>query len=173
LERVAIGFVGRAKGVRGEVAVEALTWSPERFAEVRQVRLEHDGREDQNLEIESWREDQRGLLVKFVGVNSPEQVREQITGGYLTIPKAQVAPPPEGRYFVFDVVGCRVRDETGRCLGEVTDVLEMPASDVFAVRLESGGEALLPAVRDFVTRVDVIKGEIDVCGVEELIASGE
>ena len=83
-----------------------------------------------------------------------------------------VASPPDGRYFVFDVIGCRVWDDHGRFLGEVTEVLEMPASDVFAVRLEAGGEILLPGVRDFVTRIDVDRQRIDVQGVEELLEPG-
>ena len=170
--RVAVGFAGRAKGVRGEVVVEPLTWSPDRFDGLREVRLERDGQADLELRIERWRPDPGGVLVKFAGFDSPEQVRDGITGGYLTIPRDQVAPPPEGRFFVYEVVGCRVFDDLGRGLGEVTEVLEMPGSDVFAVRLDGGGEVLLPAVRDFVRRIDVDRRRIEVRGIEELLASG-
>ena len=170
--RVAVGFARRAKGVRGEVLVEPLTWDPDRFDGLGAVRLERDGQPDLELRVERCRSGPGGVLVKFAGVDSPEQVREGITGGYLTVPGDQVAPPPEGRYFVFDVIGCRVRDDRGRCLGEVTEVLQMPASDVFAVRLEDGGEILLPAVRDFVTRIDVDRRRIDVRGVEALLEPG-
>ena len=171
-ERVAVGFARRAKGVRGEVLVEPLTWDPDRFDGLGAVRLERDGQPDLELRVELCRPGHGGVLVKFVGVDSPEEVREGITGGYLTVPRDQAAPPPDGRYFVFDVVGCRVWDDRGRCLGEVTQVLEMPASDVFAVRLEAGGEILLPAVRGFVTGIDVDRRRIDVQGVEELLELG-
>lgn len=170
--RVAVGFAGRAKGVRGEVVVEPLTWSPDRFEGLRDVRLERDGQADLELRIERSRPVPGGVLVKFAGFDSPEQVRDGITGGYLTIPRDQAAPPPEGRYFVFEVVGCRVFDDLGRRLGEVTEVLEMPASDVFAIRLDGGGEVLLPAVRDFVRRIDVEDRRIEVRGIEELLAAG-
>jgi 16S rRNA processing protein RimM len=170
--RVAVGFAGRAKGVRGEVLVESLTWNPDRFDGLRTVRLEREGQADLELRIERWRPDRGGFLMKFAGVDTPEQVRDSITGGYLTIPRDRVAPPPDGRYFVFDVVGCRVCDDLGRHLGEVTEVLQMPASDVFAVRLEDGGQFLLPAVREFVTRIDVDHRRIEVQGVEELLAPG-
>ena len=170
--RVAVGFAGRAKGVRGEVVVEPLTWNPDRFDGLREVRLERDGRADLEVRIERWRPDPGGVLVKFAGFDSPEQVREEITGGYLTIPSDQVAPAPEGRYYVFEVVGCRVFDDLGRGLGEVTEVLEMPASDVFAVRLDRGGQVLLPVVRDFVRRIDLERRRIEVRGVEELLAPG-
>ncbi len=152
--------------------MEPLTWDPDRFDGLRSVRLERDGHPDVDLQVEMCRPGPGGVLVKFAGIDSPEEVRERITGGYLTVPGDQVAPPPEGRYFVFDVIGCRVRDGLGRCLGEVTEVLEMPASDVFAVRLDDGGEILLPAVRDFVTRIDVDRRRIDVRGVEELLQPG-
>ena len=157
--------------MRGEIAVELLTWRPQRFAEVQGLRLERQGQAARELRLESWRQDTRGILVKFAGIDTPEAARAEVVGGYLTIPRQDVAPLPAGTFYVFDVVGCQVIDEQGRQRGEVTEVLEMPASDVYAVRLTEGGQALLPAVRDFVRDIDVDNRRIVVCGVDDLFGA--
>ena len=159
----------RAKGVRGEVAVEPLTWDPERFDELTEVWLERDGQTPRSVRIERWRADTRRLLVKIAGVDSPEAAREEVVGGYLTIPRDQVVPRPDDEYYVFEIVGCEVFDENGDRLGEVSDVLEMPSTDLYAIRLAGGGEVLVPAVRNFVRTVDIGARRIVVRGLQDLL----
>lgn len=165
-----MGYAARAKGVRGEVFVHSLTWRPERFGELARVVVEKPGAPELVLRIEGWRPDGQGALVKFAGIDSPEAARDAVVKGYLTIPRDEVADLPADTYYVFDVVGCQMRDEEGHALGEVTEVLAMPAADVYVVRRLGGGEAMVPAVRDFVLAVDVAGRQVIVRGVEELFA---
>ena len=62
---------------------------------------------------------------------------------------------PEGSFFLADVMGMEVRDaKTGEILGNIADVLTLPANNVYVVR---GGarEILIPAVDEFVAEVDL------------------
>lgn len=168
-ERVAVGYVAGTKGVRGEVGIEALTWDPERFADLRQVQLERDGRQPRDLTIERCRFDARGPLLKVAGVDTPEAAKADLVGGYLTVPRDEVPPLPEGAWYVFEVEGCEVWDEDADCRrGVVADVLAMPSTDVYSVRLDDGGEVLIPAVRDFVVEVDPEARRVRVRGMQEL-----
>jgi 16S rRNA processing protein RimM len=88
--------------------------------------------------------------------------------GYVTIPKDQLAPLPEGQHYVFDLIGCQVVDADDVDLGAVTQVLPMPSADVIVVRRPRGGEAMVPMVGDFVESVDTQARQIRVRGVEEL-----
>lgn len=168
-DRVAIGYVAKAKGVRGEVGIESLSWDAARFDGLRRVRLERDGESDRELSIQHCRSDTRGPLIKFVGVDTREAAREQLVGGYLTVARDKVMPLPEGTFYIFEVVGCDVweLDATVR-RGVVTEVLTMPSADVYAVRLDEGGQVLIPAVQDFVVSIDTEARRITVRGVEEL-----
>lgn len=168
-QRVALGYVARARGVCGQVAVEALTWQPERLAALSEVALERDGWALRMLRVEAVRAVGRGLLMKFAGVDSPEAARAQLVKGYLTVPREEVPAPPADTYYVFDILGCQVCDAEGRRLGQVEEVLAMPSTDVYAVRLDAGGQALVPAVRDFVVEVDVAGRRIVVRGIDELL----
>jgi|TARA_B100001964_G_scaffold234564_1_gene293385 16S rRNA processing protein RimM len=165
--------VARAKGVRGEVGIQSLSWDPKRFQGLRRLRLERDGEADRELSIQHCRADARGPLIKFVGIDTPEAAREILVGGYLTVAGDEVAPLPDGTFYVFEVVGCEVWDEdAGICRGVVTEVLAMPSTDVYAVRPEGGGEVLIPAVENFVVNIDTDGRRIAVRGVEELFAEG-
>ena len=167
-QRVAVGYVVRAKGVRGAVKVEPLTHRLARFDELDSVVLQRVGSEDLPLRIESWRRDTPGVQVKFVGINSPEDAKERLAGGYLTVAADEVAALPEDTYYVFELVGCEVVDESGRRLGQIAEVLQLPSADVYAVR-DGDREHLIPAVGDFVVEVCVPERRMVVRGVDELV----
>ncbi len=168
-ERVAIGYVARPKGIQGEVGIELLSWDAERFVGLRRVRLERQGKPDRELKIQHRRSDNRGPLIKFTGIDTPEAAREQLVGGYLTVPVAELAPLPEGAFYIFDVVGCEVWDQDLEVRrGVVTEVLSMPSTDVYAVRLDDDSEVLIPAVKSFVVDIDTEAGRITVRGVDDL-----
>ena len=167
-ERITIGYLTRTKGVRGWVVTEPLTDDPQRFEAVEDVIVEIDRREPIELKIEDWRLEGTIVLLKFAGIDTPEEARERVLKGYVTIPKDQLAPLPEGQHYVFDLIGCQVVDADDVDLGAVTQVLPMPSADVIVVRRPRGGEAMVPMVGDFVESVDTQARQIRVRGVEEL-----
>lgn len=71
----------------------------------------------------------------------------------------------KGEYFIADIIGLPVHDEeTGEKVGLLSDVLEYPASRVYVV---SGDvERLIPAVPEFIKKVDVENGVITVRLIE-------
>lgn len=167
-DRVAVGYVTGTKGVRGAVRVEILTHSLSRFDEIAQVVLQKEGRKDLPLQIEDWRPERRGIVVKFAGVDAPETAREVLVKGYITIAPGEVPSPPSGKYYISDLIGCRVEDEAGRHLGEIVDVLQEPSTDAYVVK-DGGNEFLVPAVADFIVDLSVTGRRLVVRGIEELL----
>ena len=163
--RVAVAYISRPWGVRGEVRAQALTHRVERFSDLRDVVLQCAGRPDRPLELERWRVDAKSLLLKFVGIDSPEQARSTLAGGYVTIAPDQRDPLPEGTHYIDDLVNCAVVNSAGEPLGHIVEVLSMPTTDAYVVR-GTKGEALVPAVGDFV--VKIAPGRVVVQGVEDL-----
>ena len=166
--RVAVAYISRPHGVRGEVRAEALTHDLERFDGLENVVLERARQPDRPLAFERWRTDAKGLLLKFAGIDSPEAARDELVKGYVTVARDQVAPLPEGTYYIDDLIDVVVVDAAGRELGRIAEVMQMPSSDVWVVRGTSG-EILVPAVGDFVVAVE--EGRVVVQGLEELYES--
>ena len=74
------------------------------------------------------------------------------------------APLPRGAYFIQDILGASVVDESGNEIGRLTDVLERPASNIYVVQGET--EHLIPAVPEFILSTDADKGVITVHLIE-------
>ena len=129
-----VGVITSTHGVRGEVKVFPTTDDAKRFKKLKTVILD-TGKGQTTLEIE-----QKDLLI----------TREQ----------AVTLQPDE--YFITDLIGLLVKDDTGAEVGTVKDVLETGANDVYVVALPNGKELLLPAIKDSILNVDIEAGEMTV-----------
>ncbi len=145
-ELLAVGRVSSAHGVRGEVSIQSLSEVEDRFAPGSALRLE-DGR---ILTVESSRPHRQRLLVKFEEVADRTEA-EALRGQVLLVSSAASPEPPEGSFWVHQVVGAEVVTEDGRSLGRIVEVQANPANDLWVT--ESG--TLIPAIRDLVLDVDL------------------
>ena len=155
-ERIVIGRVGAAHGIRGELRIIPLTDFPERFAALREVMVG-----DELLHIESVKPQGKNFLMRFREYAVREDA-QRLTGRLLTVARAEAAPLDEGEYYVFDIVGLTVYDEEDNELGTVENVLRTGSNDVYAVRSEDGREILIPALRKVVRTIDVPNGRMTV-----------
>ena len=63
----------------------------------------------------------------------------------------------EGDYFIADIIGCDVIDaDNGTVYGKLSEVVNRGASDIYVVKTENG-ESMIPAVDEFIDRVEVGK----------------
>jgi 16S rRNA processing protein RimM len=136
--RLEVARVGRAHGLRGEVAVTFTSNRPER-TEVG-ARLYCGDRE---LVITAARRHQGRWLVQFDDVHDRTQA-EQLLGVVLTGDVIDDDDPSDGLW-VHEMIGCAVVDRGGRELGTVSSVEANPAHDLLVL----DGGALIPIV--FVT----------------------
>jgi len=70
-------------------------------------------------------------------------------------------------------VGLRAERPDGTLVGEVVDLMDMPAHDVLIVREPSGNRAMIPFVEAFVPEVDVEGGRVIVTPPYGLLAGEE
>lgn len=150
-----MGRVGRAHGVRGEVAVRPLSEVESRFAPGSVLLLGPGG--ERRLTVRGSRPHRTRLLVSFEEVAGRTEA-ESLRGRVLLVPAGSAPPPPEGAFWVHEVVGLEVVTEDGRSLGRVREVLANPANDVWV----TDGGALIPAVHDVVLRVELAAGRVTV-----------
>jgi 16S rRNA processing protein RimM len=156
--------IGRALkpfGVRGELKVEILSDFPERFASLRQVFI---GADAKSFSVEHARRRGNAVLIKLAGIDTPEDaaaLREQLV--YVALEDAVTLP--ENRVYLYQLIGLTVKTTTGERLGEITDVLDTRANDVYIVS-DGTREILLPAIPDVVKAINLARGEM----IVELIA---
>lgn len=140
---VTIGRVGKAHGLEGAFAVEQASEDPSRFSRGTTLRVDGEPAEI----VESKRAGGRPVI---------RLDRDVQRGAELQVERAELPPPEEGEYYVFQLVGLAVEEEGGRELGTVVDVAPGPANDV----LELEGGLALPLVDACVQKVDLAAGRI-------------
>jgi 16S rRNA processing protein RimM len=147
--RVAVGKVTRAHGLKGEVGVVSLSEVPSRFDPGASLLFEDGGA----LTVETVRRGRGRLLVKFEGVED-RAAAECLHGRYLFVDDDALAELPEGSFWPHQLEGCEVLTEEGRSLGVISEVVLGEANDVWVARAGER-ETLIPALRDFITSVDL------------------
>ena len=144
-DRVEIGRVVKAHGLRGEVAVHLLSDVPDRLAPGTAVWV--GGRA---ATVATMREHQGRPLVRF------EHVRDRNGAELLrgaSVEAVPVDPEELDTYLVSELIGSRVVDADDVMLGTVTQVIEMPpvaGYDLLEVTRGDGTTFLLPAADELV-----------------------
>ena len=62
------------------------------------------------------------------------------------VTREHAIPCEEGEYFICDLIGLMVVTDEGQLLGELTDVLETGANNVYEVTNRAGKKYLLPVI---------------------------
>jgi 16S rRNA processing protein RimM len=79
----------------------------------------------------------------------------------LQVPKDEAIPLEEGEYYLYQLEGLAVYTDEGEHLGELVEVLETKANNVFIVH-GSRGEVLLPDTEEVVLEIDFENGRMKV-----------
>lgn len=151
------GRIINTHGVVGEVKIEVWLDSPAFMKKFK--RLYIGGREAALL---SAREHKGFLLAKLEGVDDVNAAMA-LKGKTVQINRAD-ARLPKGAFFIQDIIGASVVDESGAEIGRLCEVLETPAHRVYVVRGDK--EHLIPAIPEFVMSTDAEAGIIRVRLIE-------
>ncbi len=150
-EYLLVGSLRRPHGVRGEIVMEVLTDFPERLKPDITVFV---GPSHQPLRVAGARFHNEGLLLKFEGVDTPEQVgRYRNQSVYVTTADRPALPP--GQYYEHEVMGFTViEDETDETIGALSGIMRTGANDIYIVTRPDGSEVLLPVIASVVLKLD-------------------
>lgn len=165
-----LGQVLRPHGVRGELRINVLTSYPERIGPEMEVYLgtdPEDAARAVRYVVSGVRTHHEYLILHLEGVNDRNEadlLREQ----YVMVRLEDAVPLEEDEFYLFQVLGLDVYNEDGEHLGEVTEVLETGANDVYIVQGERG-EILLPAIDDCILDVDIEAGKMTVRLIDGLL----
>ena len=145
-----VGYLRRPHGLRGEIVMDLHTDFPERLKRGRKLLVTED---HTPLTIQSVREHQNGVLIKFDGIDTPEEAG-QYRNQWAYVNASEVPPLPEGQLYQHELFGFQVVDENEEPLGELVEIIETGANNVYVVRADSGKEILLPAIPSVILDLD-------------------
>jgi 16S rRNA processing protein RimM len=156
-DRLPLGVLGRPHGIRGELMFRPFNPQGVSLGDLElplQVELRPRTGPGRPMRLVFARPYKEGDLVRFEGIDSPEAAA-QLTNAELDVPRAVLPPLEEGEFYIADLVGCAAVDTAGQPRGVVRGCFWNGTQDVLEIVDAEGHEVLVPAVGDFLQRVDL------------------
>ena len=152
------GKIVNTHGIRGEVKIQPWCDSPEFLCSFDRLFIN-----ETPIKVLSSYVHKNCVIAQLEGVSAVGTAMA-LKNSIVCIERDEVKLQ-EGEYFIADAIGLPVFDEeSGEQLGILKDVLEYPASNVFVI--SGTPERLIPAVPEFVKKVDIENGRIFVRLIE-------
>lgn len=175
-----IGIIGKACGLKGEVAIELLTDYPSTIKGGAALFFDESCRE--KAEIESVRsirsKDNKNFLVaKLRGIND-RNLAEGLKGRHVFRSVESAPELKRNQYWIDDIIGCAVYTAEGSFIGIVSDIEKSSSNDNMAVKLErewldiegaENGIFYIPVIKDYIDIVDTVNKRVVLKRIPEYI----
>ena len=171
-----IGKITKPVGVKGLLKVIPLTDFPERFLKLREVYIFNESLNkliiNPKTEKDLFRINDVSLFSNFIklkldGYDDINEISSYINM-LICIDEKKKVKLPKGLYYYYDMLGCIVY-EGESIIGEVIRIDNFGSSDILFVKTAKGNEVMIPLLKEFVTKIDVVNKKIDVALIEGLI----
>jgi 16S rRNA processing protein RimM len=159
-DRVCLGRIVGAKGLKGEVRVRAFTGRARDIAAYGPVADESGAR---RFAVSVVAETDGGAIVRLSGI-ADRTAAEKLKGMALYVPRERLPPLPAGEYYQGDLIGLEAEDAHGNPLGRVRAIHDFGAGAILDIDSD-----LRPA--GAIVAVDLARGKLVLKATEELVAA--
>ena len=153
-----VGVITTTHGVRGEVKVFPTTDDPQRFKKLKKVIMD-TGKTQMELEVQSVKFFKNMVILKFKEFDNINDV-EKYKNADLMVTREHAVKLAPGEYFIVDLIGLQGVSDEGEDLGELTDVIQTGANDVYVFTKLGEADLLVPKIPDCVKEIDLEKGTV-------------
>ncbi|MBI3453708.1 MAG: ribosome maturation factor RimM [Rhodospirillales bacterium] len=167
--RVLVGVIAGAHGVRGEVRIRSFTADPADVAAYGPVSDESGARRFA-VRIRSA---VRGQVIARLDGVADRNAAESLKGLRLYVPRDTLPRLGKDEWYLADLIGLRAEDTAGKPLGRVKAVHNFGAGDVLEIEGAGGATQFLSFTRRAVPEVDIAGGRIVIEPPVEVEAKGE
>jgi 16S rRNA processing protein RimM len=154
--RVCVGIITGAHGVRGAVRVKSFTADPEGVA--RYGPLE-DEKGERHLSLRLVGSAKGVVIARLSGIADRDHA-EALRGLRLYLPRTALPPTADEEYYHADLIGLEAALADGTALGHVRAIHDFGAGDTLEIERPDGPPAMVPFTRAIVPIVDLAAGRL-------------
>jgi 16S rRNA processing protein RimM len=158
LDRVCVGVITGAHGIRGEVKLKSFTENPLDIASYGTLENE-DGSRQFNIKL--FGKPSKTIRASIEGVTD-RNMAEELKGEELYINRSLLGQADEEEFYHADLIGLDATLEDGSVVGKVVAVYDYGAGDFLEVKTSDGKPAVIPFTKRAVPVIDVKGGKIEV-----------
>lgn len=121
------------------------------------------------LTIASARAHKNFILLTFEGYPNINDV-EDFRDGILKVSEKQLSELADDEYYYHEIIGCTVFDEEGTEIGQVKEIFETGANDVWTLKGVNGKDQYIPVIDDVIKEIDVDEKKIIIHVMDGLLS---
>lgn len=152
-----IAEIARPQGINGELKLNTFTEDKENICNLKTLYTKNDTGYIPFC-IEYARIQGNDIVILPEGVTSRDQA-EKYRGIQLYISREDSSPLKEGQYYISDLIGLKAQDSKGVLIGELKDVLNHGATDIYVFRTDKGN-MMMPALKKVIKEINLEHGTI-------------
>lgn len=161
-----VGMITNTHGIKGELKVFPLTDDMERFNYLKQAYI---GEDKTKVNLEKVRYHKNLAIIKFKEYNDINEV-QKFKDNYIYVDDEEKVILPKDHFFIYDLIDSQVFDMESNLIGTLADVLKGSSNDVYVVKnSEKNKEYLIPAVKQFIIKVDILEKKIIINPIEGMV----
>jgi 16S rRNA processing protein RimM len=169
-EWATIGKIVAPFGIRGDLKVYSLSDVPNRFASLKGVYLGPNYIYHTIQNVRPYKGEM--ILLKFSDINDATTA-ETLRKYDIFIPLDQLAQLPPDSYYQHDILGLHVATLAGRDVGTIVDIIETGSNDVYVVESPQKRQFLIPAIKEVIKQIDLIRQMMYIDPLTGLLDDGE
>ena len=159
MDFLATGVLKGPHGVLGFIKLHAFSRQSAHLVELREVSL-RKGDSERLMTIEEVKDSGRDILVKFAGIDTPEDARK-LNGWELWVPRSEAAVLEDGEFYVADLAKCSLTVD-GRVVATVVGVIDGPQALLLEVlSLADEKRYLVRFMAPYIGNVDLERMEME------------
>lgn len=163
-----VGKIVNTHALQGEVKVISNSdFKEDRFKKGSQLVIDFNG-DHIEVTVATHRVHKGADLLKFKHLNSINDV-EKFKGCTLLVSADELDELDENEFYYFEIIGCQVVTTDDEVIGEISEILETGANDVWVVKRPGQKDALIPYIEDVVKSVDIESKKVTINVLEGLL----
>jgi 16S rRNA processing protein RimM len=150
---IRLAWLGKAHGLKGEIKAESTGDDIAWLEDAKELWLERDNSKPEKVELERAAGAGGTFRVKLKGVDDRDAA-EALRGTSLSVEADTLPQPPEGSFWIHQVIGYKITDAKRGELGTLKAVVPTGANDCFEVQPQGRDSYLVPVTDHTLQDVD-------------------
>jgi 16S rRNA processing protein RimM len=152
-DKILVGVIVGAHGIKGQVRLRTLTDQPEAIAKYKPLQ-DAAGR-DYGIKLVGVARD--ALIASIKGVTDRNGA-EALQGVELFVPRTALPKAKRNEYYASDLIGLTAQDESGKLIGTVQALHDFGGGPILEIAPSQGKNFMLPFKDAFVPEVNLVQG---------------
>lgn len=141
---ILVGVISAAHGIKGDLLIKSYTEVTTNLAKL-PIIDEHNN----NVQLKLIRANSKGgIICQMLDCNDRNQA-EELKGTKLYCLRKNLPAPAEEEFYIEDLRGLKVIDESGECIGIVLEIANYGAEDIIEIKFNDDSCEMFPFTKEF------------------------